>query len=742
MLELKDFVYLAPLDGLLNEIAQDPGLTLVAGLEPRSLEGVSLPDRFEPGGRSMIAALLARRMLAARRGLRALVLADAKPTFRISARDRHKLEYLPPGPPSTLAAALRRARGRGFGLLIVEQLGPETLPVILNAALDGLNVLAGLDTVLRGADVARQLADLGATPAQVRPLAWVVAVQRVPALCRRCKQPEELSPARRTEIRAQANISLTLGSAFRAGSGCEECGGTGRKGSVMAFDVFNAGAPPDRRGVLSLKDYMLGLADQGYLPFDDALRLDAEELPRAYRLLAASEQALARANATLQAKLTELEVANRVLQQQTEASISLQEISHALITLTGVQELADYVCRKAHELCGADRAVLYLIRPGPLVEILAVNGWDPALLHGELTEEQALGPGGVARLAQDAAVTPFTGYPPGIEQRAADLEGSRVLAGLRVPLIAHGEPVGLVIFNSTLKRRFSPREVALLQAFANQGALAIQRADLFEALRDKIEQLEAAQAEIVKKERLERELELARQVQQSMLPKTFPMAPGFEFAAESEPARRVGGDLYDVFLLDGDRFGIVIGDVSDKGLPAALFMALTRSLLLAEARRERSPYLVLNRVNRLLLELSRPTLFVTVFYGVVNTTTRTLTFVRAGHERPLLLRRGEAQQLAGEGGVLGLLEAEELRLTEETVQLEHGDRLVLFTDGLADALSPAGHPFGLDRLTRLLERESAAPLEAMCRSVFDELREYQESAEQYDDMTLLAVQVK
>jgi serine phosphatase RsbU (regulator of sigma subunit) len=191
-------------------------------------------------------------------------------------------------------------------------------------------------------------------------------------------------------------------------------------------------------------------------------------------------------------------------------------------------------------------------------------------------------------------------------------------AGLWVPLVAQGENVGVMIVHSTRRDEFTPSEVAVLEAFAGQAALAVQRTRLVEQLQDKIAALEAAQAGLAAKERLERELELARQVQQSMLPRTFPAFPGYRFAAMNEPAREVGGDLYDVFALDGDRFGVVIADVSDKGMAAALYMALSRSLILAEARREASPSAVLQQVNRLLREVGEPEMLVSVFYGVVD----------------------------------------------------------------------------------------------------------------------------
>jgi sigma-B regulation protein RsbU (phosphoserine phosphatase) len=292
------------------------------------------------------------------------------------------------------------------------------------------------------------------------------------------------------------------------------------------------------------------------------------------------------------------------------------------------------------------------------------------------------------------------------------------------------------------KPHFTPGEIALLQAFANQAAVAVQRTGLIEALRGKIAQLEAAQAELVKKERMERELELARQVQQSLLPRIFPLAPGYKFAARNEPARQVGGDFYDVILLDADRFGVAIADVSDKGMPAALFMTLTRSLLLAEARRERSPRSVLINVHRLLLELGRPEMFVTLFYGVIEGAARRLTYARAGHERPLLLRDGVAQELGGEGVFLGyLLDVEELHLSEEQVDLLPGDRLVLYTDGLTDVMAPDSQRFGRGRLVPLIESHAHLSAEELCAVTFASLAAYQDHAEQYDDMTMLVVEV-
>jgi sigma-B regulation protein RsbU (phosphoserine phosphatase) len=163
---------------------------------------------------------------------------------------------------------------------------------------------------------------------------------------------------------------------------------------------------------------------------------------------------------------------------------------------------------------------------------------------------------------------------------------------------------------------------------------------------------------------------------------------------------------------------------------------------LAEARRESSPRAVLTNVNRLLLELGEPDMFVSVFYGVVEGATGRLTYTRAGHDRPLLLRNGTVQVLGGGGAVLGLLEEADLRLSEEALDLASGDRLVLYTDGLTDVEGPGGELLGLDGLKGILQSLASLSLGEMCAKTFADLAAYQGEREQFDDMTMLVVGVE
>jgi len=285
---------------------------------------------------------------------------------------------------------------------------------------------------------------------------------------------------------------------------------------------------------------------------------------------------------------------------------------------------------------------------------------------------------------------------------------------------------------------------ARLRATDAQMIAELQRKN--EALSTAYRQLQEAQAGLVEKERLEHELELARQIQQDILPWEFPDRPGVRFAACSRPARQVGGDLYDVVALSQGCVGLVMADVSDKGMPAALFMALTRSLIRAEAKRSTLPREVLLSVHRLLLEVSQARMFVTVFYGVLDPLQGAglkarLRYARAGHDRPLLVNHetGECRFLEGRGTPLGYLS--EVTLEEESVALSPGQLLVLYTDGITDALSPEGEFFGIERLCDAVAAGCGLGAQGLCDLILERVERFQNGAPQHDDIALLVVQI-
>jgi serine phosphatase RsbU (regulator of sigma subunit) len=452
---------------------------------------------------------------------------------------------------------------------------------------------------------------------------------------------------------------------------------------------------------------------------------------RAYQALKRAQEALEISLKSQAQQRSEIEAAQRVLEQRTQALFSLQSLGQALISSDDLSSLGKRICRRASELCGGELAVLYYLRQEQ-AEVLAVNGWPLETLGKQVPAIEIL------NWSRSAEPAPYQGIPPGVVPDAA--ASAAPLHGLYVPLIAQQGRVGALVLQTTKGKGFQPGEIALLQTFANQAALALQRADLVGELVAKIKELEVAQTGLAQKERMEREMELARQVQKSFLPRSFPAVAGLSFAARYEAANHVGGDFYDVIALPDGSIGLAIADVSDKGMPAALYMALTRSLLHAEAQRQSTPAEVLRRINQILHDLGSSSMFVTIFYGTLDPTNGKLRYARAGHDRPVILRNGKAMELEGRGQPLGIFIGPEFYLEEHSVILEGGESLVMYSDGLTDAHSPGGDLFERHRLLALLEEKSSLPPEELCAQLFERVLNHQQGSSPFDDMTLLIVQ--
>lgn len=256
------------------------------------------------------------------------------------------------------------------------------------------------------------------------------------------------------------------------------------------------------------------------------------------------------------------------------------------------------------------------------------------------------------------------------------------------------------------------------------------------------DELRAAQVQLIEKEKLERELQVARQIQASMLPKELPESARFQFGARMEAAHAVGGDLFDFVPLADERIGVMIGDVCDKGIPSALFMALTRSLVRAEIAHAPTPGELLRRVNKLLLDMNDAGMFVTMVYGELDCVNGQFAYARAGHETPFIVA-GDGRLLPSfpaTGMPLGIFE--DPKIDEQTLRLSPGDTLVLHTDGATDMRNPAGEDFGHERLWAAVQESGAAhgaPAQGICDAVLGILRNYQGSAPQADDVTLVVL---
>jgi serine phosphatase RsbU (regulator of sigma subunit) len=301
-----------------------------------------------------------------------------------------------------------------------------------------------------------------------------------------------------------------------------------------------------------------------------------------------------------------------------------------------------------------------------------------------------------------------------------------------VPLVSQGELIGLLNLGPRLSQQeYSADDRKLLNDLATQTAPAVQVAQL----------VRQQQQQAQERERIEQELRVARLIQQTLLPKHVPDLPGYQLAAYYQPAREVGGDFYDFLDLESGHLGLVVGDVTDKGVPAAIVMATTRTMLRASAQRLDSPGEVLKRVNDVIVRDIPPNMFITCLYAILDPESGLLRFANAGHDLPYRRRRtsnsGGAEELRATGMPLGLLPS--MSYEEKEIVLERGDSVLFYSDGLVEAHDPQREMFGFPRLQGLVgAHRSDGP--AMVNFLLSELARFTgDQWEQEDDITLVTL---
>lgn len=241
---------------------------------------------------------------------------------------------------------------------------------------------------------------------------------------------------------------------------------------------------------------------------------------------------------------------------------------------------------------------------------------------------------------------------------------------------------------------------------------------------------------------IQRELDVATRIQTSFLPNKFPPFPDrndFEIYAQMVTAKEVGGDFYDFFLIDENKLGLVIGDVAGKGVPAALFMAMTRAMMKATALKGGSERNCMRDVNRILYLESMPSMFVTVFLGVLNTNTGEFEFCNGGHHPPYLLHNnGDLSSLESTGGMaLGLVE--NVQYSSKKIALQPGDSLYFYTDGVTEMMDHAENEYTEERMEKVLRSNHEAPPEKVIEALIDDIDAFTNDAVQSDDLTLMGV---
>ena len=302
-------------------------------------------------------------------------------------------------------------------------------------------------------------------------------------------------------------------------------------------------------------------------------------------------------------------------------------------------------------------------------------------------------------------------------------------AALVVPLISHGDLIGWLPLGPRLSELgYSSRDQRLLSALASQAAPALRVAQLI------VEQ----KAEAQERERLKQELQVARLIQQTLLPLEPPSLPGWHLAGFYQPAQAVGGDFYDFLLFEDGRLGLVVGDVTDKGIPAALVMASTRSLIRSAAAQLISPGRVLRHVNRLLHNDIPPAMFVTCWYALLDPQTGVLRYANAGHNLPYRRNNGTVSELRATGMPLGLMPSIEYEEKETTILPT--ETVLFYSDGLVEAHNPWREMFGGHRLHQLIAGHHGNG-SSLIRYLMEELQTFTSNAEeQEDDVTLVTLE--
>jgi sigma-B regulation protein RsbU (phosphoserine phosphatase) len=385
---------------------------------------------------------------------------------------------------------------------------------------------------------------------------------------------------------------------------------------------------------------------------------------------------------------------------------ALYDVGLAVTATLELDKLSEEILLRAVSLLDARRGALY-------VRV------EDGRYHLERTFG---GPAAGVLSADDADLRAFLA---GSGPAPADLlPGARHLLG--TPIEVESGPRGLLAVGDKESRRgvgpFLASDRRILALFANQAAIALENARLH--------------LEALEKERLEREMQLAAEIQRRILPTGAPQVPGFQLLGWYRPARQVGGDYYDLFHMDDARVGMVVGDVSGKGIPAALMVSTLHSALRLLLDKAGFCPELLERLNRHILESSIPNKFITMLVGELDVRTSVLQYLNAGHNPGLLLRHaGDIDQLGSSGLPLGLLPG--VRFQSRSLNFEPGDLLCLYSDGITECTAPDGEEFGTGRLVDLLRRYAERPLQDLLEAIQDEMAQFSLGLPQGDDQTLV-----
>ncbi|MFP4528935.1 MAG: PP2C family protein-serine/threonine phosphatase [Candidatus Kapaibacterium sp.] len=304
----------------------------------------------------------------------------------------------------------------------------------------------------------------------------------------------------------------------------------------------------------------------------------------------------------------------------------------------------------------------------------------------------------------------------------------RVDARMVSPMKVQGRVKGYLIIGKKLSGEFSDGDLMFIEALGNTAIAALENERLF--------------LEELKKKRIESELELALDIQKNLLPRETPDAENFEFYGFSVPSRYVGGDYFDFIHIDDNHTLIAIGDVSGKGMPASLIMASVQAALRALAPLHLDLREIITRINSIVYRNTSADKFVTFFMGMLNIENGEFIYINAGHNPPILMRDDGRPELLTEGGlILGIMEGG-IEYSTGKVMLDSGDSVIMFTDGITEALDANGREYGEDRLMEQIVEFRGGSIREIMDGIIGDVRDFSRGAEQYDDITMTGIRAK
>jgi sigma-B regulation protein RsbU (phosphoserine phosphatase) len=420
-------------------------------------------------------------------------------------------------------------------------------------------------------------------------------------------------------------------------------------------------------------------------------------------------------------QLSKLERENVRLKAALQELSILNDIATAINSSTGLDKLIERIVHKSIKHLGAEQGTITLLesleQDSPFRTMIRSTDTSRDVLPYHLDTQLT---GWMLKNKKPLLINNFQDND---DFRTVQRDDYPIRSLLTVPLMLKGRLVGMLnVFNKRDEGGFTDGDKRLLTIIATQSSQVIENSRLLE--------------EQQRFQLMQEEMRLACKIQMDLLPAEAPLIAGYDHAGRSIPAKTVGGDYFDFIQLDDHRIAVCLGDVAGKGMPAALLMANLQATLRAQSTDVQSATCCIKRSNKLMFKNTDIDKFVTLFYGILDCRSHELSYCNAGHNYPFLIRdNGKIDRLSVGGLVLGALE--EFDYCEDSVQLNPGDMLLIFSDGISEAQNEAGDFYGEERLGEIVAAHRGESAAQVVDSVMESIRDYVGETPQSDDMTIL-----